>query len=112
MHFKTKLPEFHDEVASLLERIQRNDLRSQLPYLEIDQRCPCTDFGCASFTVSGSSISDRFESPGERRRMTFTKKLDIKSDRGKIVLNLDQLGRITGFEVLNRNDVRRQLFKR
>jgi len=106
------LPEFYEEVRSLLVRLERNDLASQLRDLEIVQRCPCTDFGCASFKVSGSTLPDMFEMPGQSRRSTFANSVDLKAERGKIKLGLDQLGRITTFEVVNRPDVRRKLHRR
>jgi hypothetical protein len=112
MYFVNALPEFYEEVSALLDRLGRTDLSSQLRNLEIIQRCPCTDFGCASFQVSGSSTPDSFEVAPQARRSTFTKSVDLKPDNGKIKLTVDQLGRITSFEVLNRPDVRKKLFKR
>jgi hypothetical protein len=111
MYFTNALPEFYKEVRSLLDRLKRHDLTSQLRELEIIQLCPCTDFGCASFQVSGSSSPDAFEVTGQSRRSTLTKSVDLNAERGKITLGLDQLGRITAFEVLNRPDVRRKLFR-
>ena len=106
------LPEFYEEVFGLLERLGRSDLSSQLRNLEIVQRCPCSDFGCASFQVAGSSTPDAFEIAPQPKRSTFTKSVDLNAKNGKIKLSLDQLSRITSFEVLNRPDVRKQLFKR
>jgi hypothetical protein len=111
MNFRNALPEFYEEVRSLLVLIERNDLLGQLKNLEIVQRCPCTEIGCASFKVSGSSSPDTFEQPGPRRS-TFTNSLDLNAERGKIILSTDPLGRITTFEVLNRPDVRRKLLRR
>jgi hypothetical protein len=111
MYFKDILPEFIDEIGPILDQMGRSDLSSQLRRLEIVQRCPCSDMGCASMKVSASTTSDSFETPGPRRSF-FTKSLELKDARGKIKLSLDQLGRITAFEILNRPDVRRQLFKR
>lgn len=112
MFFVNAMPEFYEEVNGLLEKLGRTDLSSQLRNLEIVQRCPCTDFGCASFQVAGSSTPDAFEIAPQPRRSTFAKSVDINSGKGKIKLNLDMLGRITSFEVLNRPDVRKQLFRR
>jgi hypothetical protein len=112
MYFVNQLPEFYEEVNGLCERLGRTDLSSQLRNLEIVQRCPCTDFGCASFQVSGSNSPDGFEIAPQQRRSTFTKSVDLNADKGKVKLGLDQLGRITSFEVLNRPDVRKQLFRR
>ena len=112
MYFVNALPEFYEEVHSLLHRLGRKDLSSQLRKLEISQRCPCTDFGCASFQVSGSSPPDSFEPAPGLKRSTFSTSVDLNAENGKIKLSVDQLGRITSFEVLNRPDVRRQLFKR
>jgi hypothetical protein len=112
MFFVNAMPEFYEEVNGLLDRLGRTDLSSQLRNLEIVQRCPCTDFGCASFQVSGSSTPDAFEIAPQPKRSTFTKLVDLNAKSGKIKLHLDQLGRITSFEVLNRPDVRKQLFRR
>ena len=112
MYFVNQLPEFYVEVNSLLERLVRTDLSSQLRNLEIVQRCPCTDMGCASFQVSGSSSPDAFEIAPQARKSTFTKSVDLNPEKGKIKLALDMLGRITAFEILNRPDVRKQLFRR
>jgi hypothetical protein len=112
MYFVNVLPEFYEEVSSLLDRLGRTDLSSQLRNLEIVQRCPCTDIGCASFQVSGSTSPDAFEIAPQPRRSTFTKSVDLNADKGKIKLGLDMLGRITSFEILNRPDVRKQLFRR
>jgi hypothetical protein len=110
MNFKDALPEFYEEMSSVLDEMGRSDLSNQLRYLEIVQKCPCTDFGCASFQVSAITTADSFETPGSRRSF-FTKSLTLNT-KGKIKLGLDQLGRITSFEILNRPDIRRQLFKR
>jgi hypothetical protein len=112
MYLINALPEFYEEVSSLLDRLGRADLSAQLKNLEIVQGCPCTDVGCASFQVAGSNSPDSFEIAPQARRSTFTKKLDLNAEKGKIKIGLDQLGRITSFEVLNRPDVRKQLFKR
>jgi hypothetical protein len=112
MYFVNVLPEFYEEVSALLDRLGRTDLSSQLKTLEIVQRCPCTDFGCASFQVSASNTPDAFEIAPQQRRSTFTKSVDLNANNGKIKLSVDSLGRITSFEVLNRPDVRKKLFKR
>lgn len=111
MNFRNSLPEFYEEVRSLLVRMERMDLLGQLKDLEIVQLCPCTEIGCASFKVSGSSSPDVFEQPGQRRS-AFTNMLDLKPERGKVILSTDALGRITTFEVLNRPELRRKLLKR
>jgi hypothetical protein len=112
MFFVNAMPEFYEEVNALLDRLGRTDLSSQLRNLEIVQRCPCTDYGCASFQVAGSNTPDAFEIAPQPKRSTFTRSVDLNAKNGKIKLGLDQLGRITSFEVLNRPDVRKQLFKR
>lgn len=111
MFFIKALPEFYEEVFSLLNRLGRNDLSGQLRNLKIVQRCPCTDFGCASFQVQGSSTPDSFETvSGPRPALSST--VDLDAEKGRIRVGVDQLGRIKSFEILNRPDVRRQLFKR
>jgi hypothetical protein len=102
------LPEFYDEMTAVLDEMGRPDLSAQLKYLEIVQKCPCSDGGCASFQVSALTTADSFEIPGQRRSF-FTKSIQLSNVRGKIKLGLDQLGRITSFEILNRPDIRRKL---
>ncbi|HSP06932.1 MAG TPA: hypothetical protein VLR94_07125 [Acidobacteriota bacterium] len=110
MNFRNTLPEFYEEVRSLLGGLGRNDLLSQLNDLEIVWCCPCTDPGCASFTVSGSSSPDSFETAGPRRSAS-PKSLNLEAKRGKVIVGTDPLGRIRSIEILNRPDVRRKLFR-
>ena len=110
MNFKNSLPEFYEEVRSLLLKAGRNDLAGQLKDLAIVYRCPCTDFGCASFKVSGSGLPDAFEEAGPKRS-TFTPTFNLNAERGRITIITDQLGRINAFEVLRRPDVRRKLMR-
>jgi hypothetical protein len=111
MYMKEALPEFYDEMTSILDEMGRPDLSGQLRYLEIVQKCPCSNGGCASFKVSALTTADTFETPGPKRSF-FTKSLELRNARGKIKLGLDQLGRITSFEILNRPDVRKKLLGR
>lgn len=110
MRFKSDLPEFHDEVRSLLLQLGRNDLAGQLGSLQIVYRCPCTNYGCASFKVAGSSSPDGFEGP-QPKRSTFTPSVNLNASKGSVTIITDQLGRITAFEVLQRPDVRRKLLR-
>jgi hypothetical protein len=112
LYFINALPKLYNEVQSLLDRLERKDLSSQLRSLEITQVCPCTDFGCASFQVSGGNLPDSFELAGGPRLSTISSSVDLNAENGKIKVRLDLLGRITAFEILNRPDVRRQLLKR
>jgi hypothetical protein len=108
MNLRNALPEFLDEVESLLLRLNRTDLSSQLRSLEIVERCRCGEVGCGSFRVSGASSPDTFEI-ARPRRSTYARSIDLNSEKGKIILALDQLGRITAFDVRNRPDLRKKL---
>jgi hypothetical protein len=111
MFLREALPEFYDELTSILDEMGRPDLSGQIRYLEIVQKCPCSDGGCASFQVSAHSTADSFETPGARSSF-YTKAIQLTNVRGKIKLGLDQLGRITSFEILNRPDIRKKLLRR
>ena len=111
MKFKSDLPEFYEEVRSLLLKMGRNDLAGQLGALQIVYRCPCTNYGCASFKVAGSNLPDGFEEP-QQKRSVFTPSLNLNAEKGSVTIIVDQLDRITAFEVLRRPDVRRKLLGR
>src|SRR5262245_7816496 len=109
-NFKSDLPQIYEEVHALMLKLHRSDLASQLKDLNIVYICPCTNFGCASFTVAGSNTPDQFEMPG-KTRSTSSGPIDLNAEKGKITIVTDQLGRITGFEILKRPDLRRQVMR-
>jgi hypothetical protein len=111
MKLKSHLPEFCEEVRGLMLKLERSDLAVQLKDLEIVWRCPCSEFGCASFKVSGSNQPDAFEIE-PRRRTAGVESADLHPVSGKIIVITDALGRIQAFEVRNRPDVRKRLFSR
>lgn len=108
---KQLLPEFYEEIRTVLVQTERNDLASQLPELAIVKLCHCDEPGCGSFTVGQAHPPDSFEVVGPKQSK-YVSSLPLKVQKGKISLGLDQLGRITFFEVRNRPDIRRRLFRR
>ena len=96
-------------MQTALEKEQRLDLASQLPGLRLTARCGCGDWFCASFDVGHPGV------PYLGRRSTSRPKgresIDFEVDAGMVICGVDELGRITGFEVLYRADVRSKLNK-
>jgi hypothetical protein len=92
-------------VRRLLEEEDREDLLQQLDHLDIVSRHGCGQFDCASFTAQGgiSSFSVREQLS---RGKYIHEALDLPSDKGIILRDMDNLGRIVFFEIFNRDDVR------
>jgi len=92
-------PEFRQELESLLLTSKEPELASQLPDLRIARRCDCEDDFCATFYMP----VDRSAEPA-----TEVHCLELEPQNGMIVLDVAS-GRITGVEVLYRDDVRSRL---
>jgi uncharacterized protein YuzE len=103
MLFREALPNFYVEVEGLLRAIGRDDLIQQLPILELVRRCPCGQSDCATFYLSGGRQLNVVEKNivGVRLGESF----DLDADRGMVVIDVDNYGRICGIEILNRDDV-------
>ena len=93
------LPSFAEELAKLLDTSGLQDLAQQVRGLVIVDRCGCEDDFCASFYTQPKP-NGGYGAPHEC--------LDLDADRGAIILDVVK-GQIMFVEVLNRDDVRRQL---
>lgn len=92
-------PEFAKELEDLLLTSKEPELASQLQDLRIARRCSCEDDFCATFYMP----VDRSAEPA-----TEVHCLELEPQNGIIVLDVAS-GRITGVEVLYRDDVRSRL---
>lgn len=103
MKLKDALPDFYAEVGHLLRKRKLEGLISQLSDLEITDRCDCGEYDCATFHVESLRHLNDVETNiiGVRHGDSF----DLDAETGMIVVDTDNFGRITGFEVLNRKDV-------
>jgi hypothetical protein len=100
---KEGLPDFYVELEQLLRKRELEELVLQLPDLEITHRCDCDEHNCATFQVEASRKLNVVESNiiGVRHGDSF----DLDAETGMVVVDTDNFGRITGFEVLGRKDV-------
>lgn len=103
MLFRTALPKFYAEVEQLLTATGRTDLVQQLPTLKLARRCPCGQRDCATFYLSGGPQLNAVERNiiGIHGGETF----DLDAERGMVVADVDNFGRLKGIEILNRDDV-------
>lgn len=92
-------PEFAGELESLLLASKEPHLAAQIPELLITRRCGCEDDFCATFYT----LADRY---ALSRTDAHCVNLDPRS--GQMVIDVVS-GRITGVEVLFRDDVRARL---
>lgn len=106
---KNALPKFYGEITELIRDIGKVDLLEQLPYMQITSRCPCKEENCASFNVKTSRSLNIVEKNiiGSK----YDESIDLDAKKGMIIMDLDNFGRITGFEVLGRPDVSESLNK-
>lgn len=101
---KDALPGFCAEVRERLEALGESGLVLQLDELVIGSRCPCGQDDCSSFSVAGGRSPLSPEEQAQRGQY-IRDSMDIDAEHGLVVVDTDHLGRIVGFEVLNRNDV-------
>ena len=97
--FVDSFPQFAKEIETLLLASKEPHLATQIPELLITRRCDCEDDFCATFYT----LADRY---ALYRADTHCVNLDPQ--RGQIVIDV-VYGRITGVEVLFRDDVRGRL---
>ena len=97
--FVDSFPEFARELEALLLDSREPQLAAQIPELLITRRCDCEDDFCATFYT----LADRY---ALSRTNAHCVNLDPQS--GQIVVDVVS-DRITGVEVLFRDDVRGRL---
>lgn len=107
MRLKESLPAFYLEVTELL-RTRRSDLLSQLPDLFITGRCKCGQADCSTFSVEGGRSPFNLEEQADRGPY-LSDAIDLDAETGMVVVDIDHLGRIKSFEILNRFDVYQKL---
>ena len=97
------LPEFCTELQDALRRQGLSDLADQLPSAQIMSRCGCDEAGCGSFGVKSSRPLNVVEQNiiGVRHGRSHK----VEGIEGLVVVDVDQFGRLTGVEVLDRLDV-------
>ena len=104
MKISEVLPEFYKEIEVLISNEGLSEILEQLPELEISGRCHCGDSFCSTFYVKPLRQLNVVEKNiiGARR----DKSVVLNPGKGMIVIDLDNFGRIVGFEVLYRPDVK------
>jgi hypothetical protein len=107
MKLSIVLPEFYQEVEELFRKQGLKDLLEQLPDLEVSGRCNCGDSFCSTFYVKPLRQLNIVEENiiGVKHGET----IDLGAEKGMVIIDLDNFGRLTTFEVLYRPDVERQL---
>jgi len=103
MKLKDLLPEFYSEVEQLIAKQGLTVLIEQLPYLEIAARCPCGDDFCSSFNVKPWRELNVVEQNIVLGKLEKT--IELGAESGYVIVDIDNCGRIIGFEVLYRDDV-------
>jgi hypothetical protein len=99
MRLIESLPEFSQELTSLLSKAGASGLAAQVDHLEIVARCSCDDAFCASFYTAPKPRG----SYGPKHR-----NIALEPDDGMIILDLvDEV--IVNVEVIDRPDVRSRL---
>jgi len=109
MKLKDALSEFYKEVNELFQKQGLEQLSEQLPHLEIDNRCNCGDDFCSTFYVKPLRKLNIVEENiiGHKHE----KSIDLEAKEGYIIIDIDNFGSITSFEVLHRPDVEKGLAK-
>jgi hypothetical protein len=93
------LPQLARELEQLLKAQGELDLGAQIPTLSIVDRCRCGDDFCSSLYTQPKP---------EGRYGPDHRTLDLDAEKGMIILDV-VAGTIAQVEILNREDVRRQL---
>lgn len=106
MKFIDALPDFYKEVEGSVRKENLTELLEQLPGLEITSRCGCGDDFCSTFYVNSARKLNIVEQNIIGSHYGKSIPLDLE---GTIVIDVDNFGRITGFEVLYRSDVEKLL---
>jgi hypothetical protein len=98
---KDALPQFRQELETMLLAKGENELAAQTETLGMFDRCRCGDGFCATFYTlpkpNGAYGPDHYC-------------LDLDATRGMIILDV-VAGKIACVEVLNRNEIRRRLLE-
>ncbi|HKW93887.1 MAG TPA: hypothetical protein VJX92_18485 [Methylomirabilota bacterium] len=108
MRIRDAFPDFGVELQQLLMASSRADLADQLGTLELTTRCSCGENSCSTFYVAGGQ-SPLTEAQQKDRGPYWKESVVLDAQKGMIVVDLDRVDRIVGFEVLNRPDVEVQL---
>jgi len=103
---RAALPAFYAELERGLRVADLADVLTQLPELEILDRCGCDDTGCATFKVKSRDLNP-IEANIVGVRHGNSHPLD--AIEGMVVLDTDNFGRVMSIEVLDRPDVARAL---
>jgi hypothetical protein len=93
------LPQLALELERLLREHEESELAAQVRTLAIVDRCRCGDDFCASFYTQPKPKGAY--GPGHRN-------LDLDAEKGMVIVDVVS-GLIAHVEVLNRDDVRKQL---
>lgn len=94
------MPKFAAEFERLLVAGGYAELAKQVPVLRIVDRCRCGDDFCSTFYT---------EPKPQGSYGAGHENIELDAERGMIILDVVK-GRIMCVEVLNRDDVRRELF--
>ena len=103
------LPEFCAELEAALRRQGLPDIADQLPSAQIMSRCSCDEPGCATFGVKSSRRLNEVDRNviGVRHGTSQA----VEGIDSLVVVDIDNFGRLTGVEVLDRPDVAQALRK-
>jgi len=107
MRLQTALPSFYAELDAAMLDHEEADVRQQLASLEITGRCECDQLDCATFHVAPSRMLNAVEQNviGVRHGRS----IPLDSVPGLVVVDVDNFGRVTTIEVLDRPDVSTEL---
>ena len=100
---KNAIPELARELETLLQNESQPELAGQVSGLRVIDRCRCGDDFCATF-YSVPKPSGAWGSLGQHQN------LSLAPERGMIILDIVD-GRIVCVEVLDRDDVRKNLLE-
>ena len=103
MRLQTALPSFYAELHAALVDPDDTEVRQQLASLEITGRCDCDTPDCATFYVAPSRPLNAVEQNVIGIR--HGRSIPLESLEGLIVVDVDNFGRVTTIEVLDRPDV-------
>lgn len=103
MRISEALPGFYLELEGAFQAQGLTALLEQLPQLEILDRCACEETGCATFRVAASRELNVVETNviGVRHGTSTP----LNSVKGLVVVDMDNFGRATTLEILDRPDL-------